>query len=73
MRAIDKAIDAAGGTKTALGKKLGISAQAVSAWVEVGHVPLRRIREVSAATGVPVAELLMDMKEVVESEGGEVG
>lgn len=66
MRAIDRAVEAAG-SQTNLAKSLGISPQAVSAWVEQGRVPLPRLRDVSSITGVAIADLLMDVATIVES------
>lgn len=66
-KAIDRAIEAIG-SQTNLAKALGIKPQAVSAWVATGHVPLPRLKEVSALTGVAVADLLMDVATTMEIE-----
>jgi DNA-binding transcriptional regulator YdaS (Cro superfamily) len=53
---LKRAIGVAGGV-SALGKLIGLTPQAVSAWKQV---PLERVPEVSAKTGVPSHELRPD-------------
>ncbi|MBY0250173.1 MAG: helix-turn-helix domain-containing protein [Methylobacterium organophilum] len=55
--ALEKAIEAAGGTK-ALSRKIGISSQAISQWQEC---PPLRVLEVEKASGVPRHELRPDI------------
>lgn len=65
LTGIDRAVFAAG-SQAALATLLksrsegkdSISQQAVSQFVKQGYVPLERAKEVSAATGVPVADLV---------------
>lgn len=56
-KAIDRALAAVGGRQTVLAERLGITKQAVNAWRRRG-IPLRRLPDVAAATGLTVAELL---------------
>ena len=44
-------------TQVALAKRLGIRQPSVSDWGRNG-IPLKRLDEISAATGIPVLELL---------------
>lgn len=53
---LQKAIDAAG-TRTALAEKLGITLGAISQW---DKIPLSRVLQVEAATGVPRYHLRPD-------------
>ncbi len=50
------AIESCGGTQIGLAKKLGVSKQAVNAWVRKGRIPndLDTLKKVSIATGIPV-------------------
>ena len=52
--ALDRAIEAAGGI-SALGRKLGISRQAISQW---DAIPVTRALQVEAITGIPRSDLL---------------
>ncbi|WP_091925655.1 Cro/CI family transcriptional regulator [Methylobacterium sp. yr668] len=55
--ALERAIEAAGGTK-ALSRKIGISSQAISQWQEC---PPLRVLEVEKVSGVPRHELRPDI------------
>lgn len=66
-KAIDRAIEAVG-TQRNLARMLGITDQAVSAWVAAGFVPLSRLKDVSRLTGVPVGDLLMDIGSTLQEE-----
>lgn len=48
----------AAGTQQKLAALLGVSQQAVSAWLDRGWVPLRRAQEIEASLGVPRAKLI---------------
>ena len=54
--ALDRAIEAAGGI-SALGRKLGISRQAISQW---DAIPVTRALQVEAITGIPRSDLLTE-------------
>lgn len=54
---VAKAIRAAG-TQQKLAAQLGVSQQAVSAWLERGWVPLRRAQEIEASLGIPRSTLI---------------
>lgn len=72
MTAIERAVQAAG-SQTALAKVLGVTPQAVSAWVEQGFTPPYRVIGVAAATGVLAEDLFKDLlarSAGVETEGG---
>lgn len=45
-------------SQEALADEIGVKKQAVQQWVAKGYVPLDRIAEVSALTGVPKEELV---------------
>jgi DNA-binding transcriptional regulator YdaS (Cro superfamily) len=45
-------IIATAGGNTVLGRLLGISPQAISKWIEAGHVPIDRVPAVENATGI---------------------
>lgn len=66
-KGIDRAIEAVGSQRN-LAKMLGITDQAISFWVQKGHVPLPRLKEVSALTGVAVGDLLMDVATTMDIE-----
>jgi DNA-binding transcriptional regulator YdaS (Cro superfamily) len=70
MKAIERAVEAAG-SQTALAKELGITPQAVSAWVDAGCVPLPRMKDVSALTGISIGDLLMDIQVDLEAPPAE--
>lgn len=55
-KGLSLAIKACGGTQIGLAKKMGVSKQAVNAWVRKGRFPddLNTLKKVSLATGVPV-------------------
>jgi DNA-binding transcriptional regulator YdaS (Cro superfamily) len=59
MKAIERAVDAAGG-QLALAKKLGVSYQAVQKWLRSG-VPADRVLAVESATGVSRHDLRPDI------------
>lgn len=59
--ALQRAIDAAGGTQAALATKVGYTQQAVSEWVRFGRVSRYGVLAVEAATGVPRHELRPDL------------
>ncbi|MCJ2067806.1 helix-turn-helix domain-containing protein [Methylobacterium sp. J-030] len=61
--ALSKAIESAGGPK-ALGRKIGISSQAISQWQEC---PPLRVLDVERASGVPRHELRPDLYPVTEA------
>lgn len=44
-------------TQEALAEKLGVTQQAVSAWLKQGWVPLERAIEIEAEYGIPRAKL----------------
>lgn len=50
MKAIEKAVEAAGG-RAALAEKCGVRYQAVEKWVRLNRVPAERVLEIEAATG----------------------
>lgn len=58
--AVDAAISAAGG-RAELARALDITSEAVRQWLENGEIPLRRIKEVSKVTGLPMHELRPDI------------
>lgn len=67
---IAQAVQRAGGQEK-FGELLGVSQQAVSAWVRRGYVPAGRVVEIEAQFGVPRHELidprlrdLVDVREV---------
>lgn len=45
------------GNQAALGRELGVSHQAVSAWVKQGFAPLDRVPQIAELTGIPPREL----------------
>jgi transcriptional regulator with XRE-family HTH domain len=49
-----------GVTQADLAERLGLTQGAISQWVSKHEVPLRRVREVSDATGIPVQRLRPD-------------
>ncbi len=49
---VQEAIDAAGGV-TALATALGLKPPSIIKWRDNQRVPLKRVRDVSAATGIP--------------------
>lgn len=55
--AIHQAIRAAG-SQQKLAASLGVSQQAISAWLERGWVPLRRAQEIEISFGIPRAKLI---------------
>lgn len=57
MPGIEQAIRAAG-SQVLLAKALGVTQQAISAWLRRGWVPLRRAQEIEALYGVPRASLI---------------
>lgn len=57
-----KAIEAAGGVN-ALGRKLGITGQAVQAWKDI---PLKRIVDIERVTGISRKKLRPDIWESAE-------
>ncbi len=48
-------------TQLRLALSLGITQAAVSQWLENGEIPLKRVRAVERATGIPAAKLHPDM------------
>jgi DNA-binding transcriptional regulator YdaS (Cro superfamily) len=46
------------GTQGVLAKRLGVSQQAISLWVEQGWVPLRRAGEIEKEFAIPRARLV---------------
>lgn len=59
--ALQRAIDAAGGTQAALAARLGYTQQAVSEWVRYGRVSRYGVLPVEQATGIPRHELRPDL------------
>lgn len=59
MSIVDKAIKAAGGASE-LSKKCGLHRTSVLYWRTLGHIPLKRVDVVEAATGIPREELRPD-------------
>ena len=59
--ALQRAIDAAGGTQAALAIKTGYTQQAVSEWVRDGRVSRYGVLPVEAATGISRHELRPDL------------
>lgn len=59
MPAIDEAIKAAG-SQAALAERLGVTQQAISAWVVQGFAPRSRLLDIERETGVPARDLLLD-------------
>lgn len=49
-----------GNTAVALGRSLGVSHTTVLRWIE-GRIPEERLADVSAATGIPAADLRPDL------------
>ena len=49
---------AVAGSQQKLASILGVSQQAVSAWLDRGWVPLRRAQEIEASLGVPRVTLI---------------
>ena len=60
--ALLRALQAAGGVAD-LGRKLGISRQAVDQWKDYGYIPENRLTDVEQATGINRAELRPDIAE----------
>lgn len=54
---IAQAIRAAG-SQQKLASRLGVSQQAISAWLDRGWVPLRRAQEIEASLGIPRVTLI---------------
>lgn len=54
---IERAVEAFG-SQEAMARELGVTQQAVSSWVANGYVPVRRVVQIEALTGVPRADLL---------------
>jgi DNA-binding transcriptional regulator YdaS (Cro superfamily) len=67
MNGAQLAVDAVGGSQTALAAHLGITAQAVQAWVQTGRVPARRARKVAEITGIPLHVLNPDVFPAADS------
>jgi DNA-binding transcriptional regulator YdaS (Cro superfamily) len=69
---IAQAIRAAG-SQQKLAKRLGVSQQAISAWLERGWVPLRRAQEIETSLGISRAKLIdpriADLVDLPESVG----
>ncbi len=61
---VQAAIDAAGGRK-ALASKLNppVTRQAIELWLKASEIPLRRVPQVSAVTGIPKGDLNPVFKE----------
>lgn len=57
MSAIEHAVELAG-SQTALAIKLGVSQPAVNAWIEAGHVPLKRAAQIESIYGIPAITLV---------------
>lgn len=54
---VQKAINAVG-SASELGKRLGITSQAISQWQ---RIPIRKLIEIEAATGIPREQLRPDL------------
>lgn len=59
MSIVDRAIEAAGGASE-LSKKCGLHRTSILFWRTLGHIPLKRVDAVEAATGIPREELRPD-------------
>jgi DNA-binding transcriptional regulator YdaS (Cro superfamily) len=57
-KGLEKAIAAAGGSRKALAKRLGIHRQAVDQWA---RIPIKRVLQVEKAVGVAREELRSDL------------
>lgn len=69
---VDDAIKAAG-SQQKLAEQLGVSQQAVSAWLRQRWVPLRRAQEIETLLGVPRARLINPrIADLVDLPGGGV-
>lgn len=60
MEAIERAVEAAGGTQ-ALAEKVGVRYQAVQKWVRFKRVPAERVLAIELATGVSRSDLRPDI------------
>jgi len=65
---IKRAVDAAGGAK-AFAAALGITKQAVYAWLDQGYVPIGRVVEIEAQFGVSRNDLVKPQINNIMSEG----
>lgn len=64
---VQRAVDAVGGTVTALAAKIDLSTQAVSVW---NHVPVAHLLSVEKATKIPREELRPDLFDRNYRNGG---
>lgn len=60
MSIVDRAIKAAGGASE-LSKKCGLHRTSILFWRTLGHIPVKRLHDVEAATGIPREELRPDL------------
>lgn len=60
MKAIDKAIQAAGGQQ-ALAEKCGVRYQAVQKWARLNRIPAERVLAIETASGISRHELRPDL------------
>jgi len=60
MEAIEKAVQAAGGTQ-ALAEKVGVRYQAVQKWVRFKRVPAERVLAIESVTGISRHDLRPDI------------
>jgi DNA-binding transcriptional regulator YdaS (Cro superfamily) len=67
---IQRAITAAGGLK-ALADAVGVSAPSIIGWRRRGEIPADRLAAVSAATGIPAAELRPDLAAAFATEAAQ--
>lgn len=58
MSGIAAAIALCDNDQGALGKRLGVSKQAVSYWFNLGHVPVKRAVEIEATLGIARKRLI---------------
>lgn len=67
LGALNRAIEAAGGSNAALARKISdltgenITREAIRFWVKSGRAPAERCRQIEAVTGVSASELRPDV------------